>query len=67
MIQLVGFFGRFLDPLLKTGLPLIKNVIKGLAKSALFPLRLTAAVLVAYEDSCLLLKEVSEAIQNDAE
>ena len=33
MIQLGGFLGRLLGPLLKTGLPLIKNVIKPLAKS----------------------------------
>ena len=33
IIQLGGFLGRLLDPLLKTGLPLIKNVIKPLAKS----------------------------------
>ena len=43
MIQLGEFLGRFLGPLLKTGFPLIKNVIKTLAKSALIPLRLTAA------------------------
>ena len=30
MIQSGGFLGRLLDPLLKTGLPLIKNVIKPL-------------------------------------
>ena len=28
-----GFLGRLLGPLLKTGLPLIKNIIKPLAKS----------------------------------
>ena len=33
MIQSGGFLGRLLDPLLKTGLPLIKNVIKPLAKN----------------------------------
>ena len=32
MIQSGGFLGRRLDPLLKTGLPLIKNVIKPLVK-----------------------------------
>ena len=32
MIQSGGFLGRFLGPLLKTGLPLIKNVIKPLSK-----------------------------------
>ena len=35
--------GRLLGPLLKTGLPLIKNVIQPFAKSALIPLGLTAA------------------------
>ena len=43
MIQSGGFLGRLLRPLLKTGLPLIKNVIKALAKSVLIPLGLTAA------------------------
>ena len=43
MIQSGGFLGRLLGPLLKTGLPLIKNVIKPLAKSVLIPLKLTAA------------------------
>ena len=42
MIQSGGFLGRLLGPLLKTGLPLIKNVIKPLAKSVLIPLGLTA-------------------------
>ena len=37
-----GFFGRLLGPLLKTGLPLIGNVLKPLAKSVLLPLGLTA-------------------------
>ena len=43
MIQSGGFLGRLLGPLLKTGLPLMKNVIKPLAKSVLIPLGLTAA------------------------
>ena len=42
MIQLGGFLGRLLGPLLKTGLPLLKNVIKPLAKSVVIPLGLTA-------------------------
>ena len=42
-----GFLGRLLGPLLNTGLPLIKNVIKPLAKSVLIPLGLTAAALAA--------------------
>ena len=43
MIQSRGFIGRLLGPLRKTGLPLIKNLIKPLAKSVLIPLGLTAA------------------------
>ena len=43
MIQSGGFLGRLLGPLLKTGLWLIKNAIKPLAKSVLIPLGLTAA------------------------
>ena len=43
MIQSGGFLGRLLGPLLKTELPLMKNVIKPLAKSVLIPLGLTAA------------------------
>ena len=98
MIQSEGFLGRLLGPLLKTGLPLIKNVIKPLAKSVLIPLGLTAAASAAdagihkkvlgfgattliisndgmediikivrsHEDSGLLLKGVSETIQNEA-
>ena len=98
MIQSEGFLGRLLGPLLKIGLPLIKNVIKPLAKSVLIPLGLTAAASAAdagihkkvlgfgattliistdgmediikivrsHEDSGLLLKGVSETIQNEA-
>ena len=100
MIQSGGFLGRLLGPLLKTGLPLIKNVIKPLAKSVLIPLGLTAAasaadagihkkilgsghnnttliisndemediikIVKSLEDSGLLLKGVSETIQNEA-
>ena len=47
MIQSGGLLGRLLGPLLKTGLPLIKNVIKPLAKSVLIPLGLTAAASAA--------------------
>ena len=100
MIQSGVFLGRLLGPLLKTGLPLMKNVIKPLAKSILAPLGLTAAAAAAaadagihkkilgsgtttliisndemkdiirivksLEDSGLLLKGVSETIQNEA-
>ena len=43
MIQSGGFLGKLLGPLLRTGLPLIKSVIKPLAKSVLVPLGLTVA------------------------
>ena len=102
MIQSGGFLGRLLGPLLKTGLPLIKNVIKPLAESVLIHLRLTAAAAAAdagihkkilglghnhhlsttliisndeiedivkivksLEDSGLLLKGVTEIVQNE--
>ena len=42
-----GFLGRFLEPLVKTGLPLMKNVLKPSAKSVLIPLGLTAAASAA--------------------
>ena len=38
-----GFLDGILGPLLKTGLPLMKNVLKPLAKSVLITLGLTAA------------------------
>ena len=47
IIQSGGSLGRLFGPLLKTGLPLIKNVIKPLAKSVLIPLGLTAAASAA--------------------
>ena len=47
IIQSGGFLGKLLSPLLKLGLPLIKNVIKPLAKSVLIPLGLTAAASAA--------------------
>ena len=97
MIQSGGFLGRLLGPLLKTGLPLIKNVIKPLAKNVLIPLGLTAAasatdagihkkilgsgnttliisndeihdiikIVKSLEDSGLLLKGVTETVQNE--
>ena len=47
MIQSGGFLAGLLGPLLKTGLPLISNAIKPLAKSVLIPLGLTAAASAA--------------------
>ena len=103
MIQSGGFLGKRLCPLLKPGLPLIKSVIKPLAKSILIPLGLTAAasaadagihkkilgsgndnnnntilmisndemddilkIVKSLEDSGVLLKGVTETIQNEA-
>ena len=99
MIQSGGFLGRLLGPLLKTGLPLMKSVIKPLAKSVLIPLGLKATasaadagihkkilgsghnnttliisnngmddilkIVKSLEDSGVLLKGVSEIIQNE--
>ena len=102
MIQSEGFLGKLLGPLLKTGLPLIKDVITPLAKSVLIPLGLTAAasaadarihkkilgygrhscsattliisnqdmedlikIVKSLEDSGLLLKGVTESVQNE--
>ena len=47
MIQSGGFLGKLLGPLLRTGLPLMKSIIKPLAKSVLIPLGLTAAASAA--------------------
>ena len=49
IIQSGGFLSKLLGSLLKTGLPLIKNVIKPLAKSVLIPLGSTAAASAADE------------------
>ena len=48
IIKSGGFLGRRLGSLLKTGLPIIKNVIKPLAKRVLIPLGLTAAASAAH-------------------
>ena len=47
MVQLVGFLGKPLGQLLKPGLPLMKNVLKTLAKNILISLRLTTAASAA--------------------
>ena len=49
MIQSGGILRRLLGPLLKTGLLLIRNVIKPLAKTVLIPLGLTTAASAADE------------------
>ena len=53
MIQSGGFLGKLLGPLLKTELPLIKNVITSWAKSVLIPLGLTAAAAAAADAEIL--------------
>ena len=50
MIQSGGFLGRLLGPLVKTGLPLMKSVIRSLAKSVLIPLGLTVAASAAHAE-----------------
>ena len=42
MIQSGGFLSRLLGPLLKTGFPLMENIIEPLTESILIPLGLTA-------------------------
>ena len=54
--QLGGFLGRLLGSLLKTGLPLIGNVHKPLAKSVLLPLGSTAAASAI--DAAILMQRV---------
>ena len=47
MVQSGGFLGKLLGPLLKSGIPLMKRVIKPLAKSVLIPLGLTTTASAA--------------------
>ena len=53
-----GLLGRLLGPLLKTRLPLMKNVLKPLVKSAFIPLGLTAA---ASATDAAIHKKMSES------
>ena len=57
-IQSGAFLGKLLDPLLRTGLPLMKTVIKPLAKCVLIPLGLTAAASAA---DAGILKKILES------
>ena len=50
-----GFLGKLLGPLLKIGLPLIKNIFKLLANDVLVQLRLTEAALTT---DARILKEM---------
>ena len=56
MVQSGEFLGKLLGPLLKRGLPLIKDVMKPLAKSILIPLGLTAAT--SAEDAGIHKKKI---------
>ena len=47
-----GFLGRLLGPPLKTRAPLMKNVLKPLAKRVLIAIGLTAAGSAIYEAIC---------------
>ena len=47
------FLGRLLGPFLKIELPLIRNVLKPLAKSVLIPFGLTAAAAAAATDAAI--------------
>ena len=52
ILQSVGLLGRLLAPLLKTGLPLIGNVLKLVAKDILISLGLTATASAINRSSC---------------
>ena len=47
-----GFLGKLLEPLIKVGLPLMKNVFKALAKNVLIPLGVTSASTMQLCNSC---------------
>ena len=57
-----GFLGRLLGPLLKPGLPLIKNGLKSLVKSVLIPLGLTAAASATFIRKCFDMTYVLSAL-----
>ena len=70
--QSEGFLGRLLGPILKTGLALIENALKPLAKSALIPIGLKAAESVKDEaihkkmfGSCTTTVIISNEEMND--
>ena len=50
LVQAGGFLGRILGSLLKTGLPVIGNILKRLAESVSIPLRLTTATATDAEN-----------------
>ena len=54
MTHTEGFIGRLFGPLLKRGIPLMRNVMKPLAKSVLIPLGLTAGASAAVDAGFVL-------------
>ena len=64
MVKSGGFLGRLFGPLPKTGLPLMKNVIKQLAKIVLIPLGLTATVSAALESGTTTLIISNEEMED---
>ena len=60
--QLGGLLGRLLEPLLRTGLPLVGNVLKPLAKSVLVPLGLPVAASAT--DAAIQKKILDKAPQH---
>ena len=58
--QSEGLLDRILGPLLKTGLPLMKDVLKPLVKSLLIPVGLTAAASV--KDAAIHEKKFGSAV-----
>ena len=65
MARIGGFLGRLLGPLLKTGLSLMKIVLKLLAKCALIPLRLIASTSATSAADTKIYKYRSFSIGND--
>ena len=63
IVQSGGFLSRFLGPLLKTGLPLLKHLHQLLAKYVLIPLGLTAAASAA--DTGIHKKILAQELQHE--
>ena len=61
MIQSRGFLGGLRGPLLKTGFPLMNDVIKPLPKSVLIPLGITAAAAAAAAANARIHKVILES------
>ena len=61
-----GFVDSFLGSILKTDLSLMKNVLKTLAKRVLATELAIDAAMKSLKDAGLLIKDVSETIENEA-